>query len=248
MRIDLDSDAAELIRIAERYPFERPTDSYVFRSEPGARLEEDWRERRSPVLATGANAAPARLAVKFPTGGHAIPVTRARLAGLAVVHAGHFARYGALPATLHPDPGVVSEIFVTWLSGPQLAHMHRTEGVGVRYGYEVLAGVQLQVDAVGAVTTAGAYLSLHGSFAPAGAPVRLAAIPARGSSLPQAEQRPMLERAHRLLAADLAYATFMGRIIGSDCYRRQQTRALHGHALPWPGPRPATGQSCPGSP
>ena len=201
-----------------------------------------------PVLATGANAAPARLAVKFPDGGHAIPVTRARLPDLAVVYAGHFARYGALPATLHPDPGVVSDIFVTWLSGPQLEHMHRTEGLGIRYGYEVLEGLQLSVEGMGEIGTAGAYLSLHGAFAPDGAPIRLAAIPATGGSLKEDHQRSMLERAHRLLAPEVAYDAFMARIIGSDAHRLRQTQALHRHALSWPGLPPGPDRRTPDCP
>jgi hypothetical protein len=145
-----------LIRTAERYPFGRPERSYIFRNEPGARLEADWRTSRTPVLAIGANASPERLRLKFGATPHAIPVTRGSLDGFAVVHAAHFARYGAIPATLHPAAGASVDLFVTWLDPAQLTLMHLSEGVGQRYHYVVLEGLRLLADGVGTVTRAGA--------------------------------------------------------------------------------------------
>jgi hypothetical protein len=137
---------AELVTIAERYPFARPTRSYVYRASPAAQLEGDWRSSRSPVLAIGANAAPERLRIKFPGRSEVIPVERARIHGFAIVYAAHFATYGAIPATLHPESGAVSELFVTWLSPAQLELMHRSEGVGQRYTYRTLERLVLEVD------------------------------------------------------------------------------------------------------
>lgn len=228
-RPDLDA----LIALAERYPFARPARSYVFRSSPGAELERDWRSKRTAVLAIGANAAPERLRLKFKGPAEAIPVERAKIHGYAVVCAAHFASYGAIPATLHPEPGAVSELFVTWLSPAQLEVMHWSEGVGQRYAFRTLERLVLEVDRGAELLAAAAYVSRFGALTIDDAPVRLAAVPAR-SDLPALDQRAVLELARRRLAPDLDHLAFMRRIVACFGYRTRQTMALARDALAWP--------------
>lgn len=231
----------EMIRTAERYPFVRPERSYLFRSAPDAILEADWRTARTPVLAIGANASPERLRLKFGTAPHAIPVTRASLEGFAVVHAAHFARYGAIPATLHPATACTVDLFVTWLDPAQLALMHRSEGVGQRYRYVLLDGLHLDAEGVGAVTRAGAYVSRAGAYSHRGAPVRVTGIPTRGAAFPVWSQRRILRAAGRRLAPELTYEAFMTQIVRCFGFRVRQTLRLSRDAAVWPADCEAPG-------
>ena len=228
-------DLDALVARAERYPFARPGASYVWRATARAELEPDWRSRRQPVLAIGANASPERLRLKFEGLADAIPVERARIHGYAIVYAAHFASYGAIPATLHPDAGAVSELFVTWLSPSQLELMHRSEGVGQRYAFRTLERLVLEIDRGPEVLVAAAYVSRFGALSSGGAPIRLAAIPS-SSALPGLDQRAVLEHARRRLAPELDRRAFMTRIVACFGYRTRQTLALARDALPWPEP------------
>jgi hypothetical protein len=236
------NDLEALIRHAEAYPYERPAGSYLY--DDGA-VRPFGRPRlagRVPVIAAGSNAAPAQLAAKFGQASARIPVTRARLQDHAVVYAAHFAIYGALPATLHPVAGAESEVFVTWLTPAQLVRMHLTEGVGSRYDYAELAGLTLEVDGIGTIDAAGAYIGRHGALVEGAGPVRLAAVPARGCALPPAAQPAMLRAAHARLAAGWPYRRFMGQILRSLRYRTRASAILARSALPWalrPAPAPA---------
>lgn len=224
---------AQLIQTAERYPFTRPAQSYVYRGAPSARLEPDWRAGRAAVLAIGSNAAPERLRLKFPGDDQVIPVERAHVHGFAVVYAAHFARYGAIPATLYPEPGGISEVFVTWLTPAQLQTMHASEGVGQRYAYRTLEALRLEVDGGPEILAASAYVSRFGALSSDGRPVRLAAIAAT-SGYRALDQRGVLDLARERLAADLDHQAFMTRIVACFGFRTRKTRELARDALPWP--------------
>ena len=76
-----------------------------------------------PVIAHGSNRSPDQLRRKFDyLSGAAseIPVTRARLRDHDVVYSAHVTQYGSMAANLQYLPGVEVEIFVTWLTPPQL--------------------------------------------------------------------------------------------------------------------------------
>ncbi|MCH9051013.1 MAG: hypothetical protein IIA72_08015 [Proteobacteria bacterium] len=62
-----------------------------------------------------------------------VPVLVGTLADTAVVYSRQLVRYGALPATYLYQPGAVSWLSVTMLTGRQLARMDETEGLGRAY-------------------------------------------------------------------------------------------------------------------
>jgi hypothetical protein len=220
------ADLDALIRLAEDYPYHRPSVGYLFDNGVILPLEAPWRGRRTAVIACGSNGAPNRLIQKFTGSGARIPVTPAWLHDWAVVYSAHFTSYGALPATLHPCPGARTRLCVTWLAEAQLALMHRSEGAGERYDYVLLTGLDLRVEGHGPVAHAGAYLSRRGPLAQAGRPVRLAETPTLGCDLEACSQRGMLRRLQRLLAPEDSYPAFMARILGSPDYRGAMTARL----------------------
>lgn len=92
-----------------------------------ARLRAATIEQRTPVLAYGSNAAPAQLRHKYAGETTLIPVVRAAVSGLDVVHAGRRASYGSVPATVLASVGTTVQIAVTFLDAAQLAALDRTE-------------------------------------------------------------------------------------------------------------------------
>ena len=230
------------IRFAEAYPFARPASCFLFRDGGIHPLPPGWRDGdRTPVVAIGANAAPRRLAQKFIGPHEAIPVTRARLHDHAVVFSAHYSSYGALPATVWPADGALTEVFVTWLDPDQLERMHRSEGVGRRYRLVMLEGVELRTAGHEGIERAEAYVSEAGALAPDGAPIRLAELPAIGCRFEASSQPAMLKRVWRLLAPDEPYAVFMARVVSSPSLRETLRDRLARFALPSALPRARSG-------
>jgi hypothetical protein len=215
-----------LIRLAEDYPYHRPSVGYLFDDGAIRPLEPRWHEQRIAVIACGSNGAPARLARKFAGTGAQIPVTPAWLADWAVVYSAHFTSYGALPATLHPCPGARTRLCVTWLTTAQLEVMHRSEGAGLRYDYVELDRLELEIEGHGTIACAGSYRRRRGPLAQAGRPVRLAETLTHDCDLEAWTQPAMLRRMHRLLAPDGSYTAFMSQILGSHDFRGRATAAL----------------------
>jgi hypothetical protein len=112
-----------------------------------------------PLLAYGANAAPERLAGKL--GGAPAAALAARLRGWAVVHSAHISPYGAVPATIVPDPGAVADVHVLLLDPQAAALVDRTEP---NYDRLRLTGLDLEVDRLGRVEVADAYVSRWGAL------------------------------------------------------------------------------------
>ena len=102
------------------------------------------------MIAHGSNRSPEQLQRKFadlPVAETSIPVTRAWLADHDVVYSAHVTQYGAIAANLRSTPGTTVEIYVTWLSEPQLNRMHETELGGENYAYGRLSGIDLKIEA-----------------------------------------------------------------------------------------------------
>ncbi len=188
-----------------------------------ARLDD-----RVPVIAHGSNASPEQLWRKFGhiEGGVVIPVIKAWLADHDVVYATHFTRYGAIPATLERSPGTSVELAVTFLSAPQLALMHDTEIAAVNYVYGRLDRIRLALDGLGDRDTAFVYLTLHGALAPGGAPLALAARPARDRAFEPRTMRAMLGFARDEVAPGMALDAFILENVENDNLRSQRTQLL----------------------
>jgi len=125
-----------------------------------------------PLLAYGANGSPRRLAAKLP--GVAVAALAATLDGWAVVHSRHVSPYGQVPATLVRAPGARADLHVLLVADADRAALDATEP---NYDLVALDGLALDVDRLGRLDRADAYLSKHGPLLIAGAPVPLGALP-----------------------------------------------------------------------
>jgi hypothetical protein len=125
-----------------------------------------------PLLAYGANGSPQRLAAKLP--GIAVAALAATLHGWAVVHSRHVSPYGQVPATLVPAAGAVADLHVLLVADADRAALDATEP---NYDLTRLTGLRLEVDRLGRLDCADAYLSKHGPLLIDGAPVALGARP-----------------------------------------------------------------------
>lgn len=226
----------ERIQHACAYPFARPACSYLFADGRMCPLDLELVEGRVPILASGSNAAPSRLAAKFPGDDGIIPVNRAVLRHFVVVFAGHFTAYGAVPATLAPYPDARTEIWITWLTPEQLEIMHRSEGVidcreaEQRYDYVTLRNLDLSPQGLPAVTTAGAYISRR-MIAPEGEPLRFAEVSARDCSFKSLPEPQILRLAHRLLQPEASFSHFMASVLRSREQRQAWFEALMPHTV-----------------
>jgi hypothetical protein len=119
------------------YPWPRPSGSYRLDVGTGrhrALLAEEIPslvEDRSPLLAVGSNAAPARLAVKLRQAPSRDPVAvvAVDLIDHDAVFAARQATYGAVPATFRPSPGTRLRTHTAFVDVEQRAAVDRSEGV-----------------------------------------------------------------------------------------------------------------------
>ena len=102
-----------------------------------------------------------------------------------VVHSAHVSPYGAVPATLVPEPGAEAAVHVLLVEGAgALAALDASEPNYVR---ERLAGVDLEVERLGRLDAVDAYVSRWGPLLVDGRPVPL-------GTLPQDELRRIVSR------------------------------------------------------
>lgn len=233
--LETDADLSRRILHAESYPFARPACSYLFEDGRMSPLPEGACSGRFPVIASGSNASPARLLAKFGDN-HRIPVTRATLEGFAVVFAGHFTAYGAIPATLAPHDGASSSVWITWLTADQLQIMHRSEGVVEcreaiqRYDFVDLTGIMLRPERMQPVERAGAYLSRR-MLAPEGAPIRFAETAIAGSKLSARSHRSTLGFVASLLQPAEPFHAFMEHVFSGVAARQALFERLTPYTL-----------------
>lgn len=192
----------------------------------------------SPIIAAGSNASPQQLERKFDdeTLGDGIIVTRAVLNDYDTVHCAHFSRYGAIPASLHPAPGVRVAVYITWLTPTQRAHMHQTEALGVNYTYRILDDAVLHDAAGRRITAPSAYICRHGALSLDGRPAPLATFHAQGRRWPARDQKTVLARMRDIFAPGAALERFILRIIDDDALRAHCTAAMKETAHPFSRP------------
>jgi hypothetical protein len=163
---------------ADGYPFGRARETFYLSGAGEGPLPAS-----EPLLAYGANASPEALERKLPE----VPVAAlaGRLHGYRVVHSAHLSPYGAVPATLVPEPGAVEEVHVLLAT----AHRSRLDATEPNYRRMRLHGLDLEVDRLGRLATVEAYVSRHGPLVDDAGPIMLGARP-------QDELRTILGRSH----------------------------------------------------
>lgn len=218
----------DLPRAAD-YPFATPLERFVFVGQGEAPAFSI--EGRLPVLALGSNGSPLQLRRKFADLPGHIPVSRAVLFDHVVVYSAHFARYGAIPATLHRHPGGIAFVALTWLDDRQLARMHESESLGVNYDYVEVEDVRLEHDGgiVADQLPVGAYVSRFGPLLHEGKPIRVAETASSGCPLPALTQPAVLRFAHRRIAPELDFDAFMRRLVEDETFRRDMSARLRSH-------------------
>jgi hypothetical protein len=95
-----------------------------------------------------------------------------RLRGWAIVHSAHVSPYGAVPATIVPEPGAEAAVHVLLLDDPGPLDLTEPNYDRVR-----LEGLELEVEHLGRVPSVEAYVSKWGALEVAGRTVRLGARP-----------------------------------------------------------------------
>jgi hypothetical protein len=195
-------------------------------------------ERREPVLAYGANAAPERLRLKFaPCAPAVFPVLRTRLHGFDVVYAAHVSSYGAIPATLERSPGTICEIATTYLDTAQVARMHETEFSRHTYRFGQIVDIHVELEYRATLDAVGSYVGGYGHIAPEGEPFALAAISATNRRFRALSQTEMHRTAHALLGAEISLDAFIQQAIADEAIRRERTASLRARARPFSHPR-----------
>jgi hypothetical protein len=195
--------AGEIVERALAYPFPTPAASFIQLGRETLELPAEGPDLsgRTPLLAYGANAAPAALAVKLaPLPGVPLPVLRTALADFDVVYSAHVSFHGAIPATLTPSPGTTAPVFVAHPTAEQLGLLSATEP-----NYEL-----------GEVGGTPAFLSRHGPLLVGGEPVALTAVESAGRQLGEMTEPQVLELVRRALAPDLTLDEFILRCVESN--------------------------------
>lgn len=191
---EIPKNSPEKLRLAKGYPYKVPKASYLFRSGKVSDIGEASFRGRMPILAHGSNRAPEQLARKFSDGANEveIPVTYGWLEDHDVVYSAHVTRYGAIASTLRRVEGCRVRVAVTWLTEPQLARMHVTEGANYPFGRIESVALGLEAGPAEKLDTVFAYHSRHGCLSRAGAPIGLAALEAEGRRHPALPQEAVL--------------------------------------------------------
>ncbi|WP_416897701.1 MAG: hypothetical protein ACMVY4_19950 [Minwuia sp.] len=219
-------DLAARIAHGLRYPFDPPGESYLFRAgraEPLGRFDPSG---RTPVVASGSNGSPQRLAEKYGEDAE-IPVTWGTIRDLVPVFAARLTGYGSVPATLAVIEGATAQVHVTWLTEPQIEIMHGTESVGTGYAWCRLSGFDLDLGPHGRPETAFAYLAIHGSFAPED----------RLMPLKDVSQHDAQRHAMRAAKFDGPLEDFVARHLTDVEYRQAVNSVLAAHGQPIGHPR-----------
>jgi hypothetical protein len=192
------------------YPWGRPPGSCLVTADGVTDVDDDpgdWSERvremladdRVPLLAYGANASPERLSLKLahmPEGDREVLILAGELEDFDVGAAAQPPYFSSIPATLIESPGTTVRVAVLLLTPAQFIALWWTE-----HSYKVGALDPVTVTTrltARPITRVIAFSSRYGAFAPDGAPVAMAAIPARDRVHAAFSQVELLNAAARL--------------------------------------------------
>jgi hypothetical protein len=238
------------------YPWERPVGSFVLRGddvellddlEPAQResVVRAFTEERHPLLSIGANAAPTALAAKFAHFPDRVDREVLVLTGdLHDMDVGAVASpplVGYMPATLFASPGTAVRTAVVWVTPVQATQLTWSE---MTYRLCRLDDARFEMDEADLqVEDIFAFVARLGAFCIDGAPIALAAIPARKRTAIALTQEELLDVVARLVlgsqahAEDLVRATFddMAGVIarGSETVWRS-SQQLSSPSTPFP--------------
>jgi hypothetical protein len=148
------------------YPGVWPADSGLLDGNRLLPLDRLRHEDRAPVLAVGSNASPAQLRHKMAQYGitSPIPMVRTRVTGIDVGVSAHVSLLGYVSASPFEAPGVVRELFVTWLDAEQLAVIDASEGVPLpdgNYQRAWLPAPEVQIELADGTHLPGAYVYVN---------------------------------------------------------------------------------------
>jgi hypothetical protein len=204
-------DPDELVRRALAYPYDPPAGSFVQvgdRTLPVPPEQIDVEGRRA-LLAYGANASPEALTRKLAhLPPEPIAVLRVALSGWDVVYSAHITRYGSVPAAVVASPGTVASVHLVFPSDAQLEALAASEGENYRLERLVDFAAEFEVGGEGPAEI-DAFLSVHGPLFVDGAPVALAAIPARDRAFAALTTPEMIDRVRASLTPDLTVSEFV---------------------------------------
>ncbi len=211
------------------YPWERPPGSFVLSGEDVTLLRDVDPERRAstilaftegrhPILSFGANASPARLAMKF---GHfpnekdrEVLVLTGDLHDLDIGAVPSVPLLGYIPASLFASPGTTVRAAVTWVTPTQVEQLAWSE-MAYRLGH--LEDARFTVDEADLeIDDLFAFVARLGAFCIDGAPVAMAAIPATNRTAPALTQVELLDAVARLVIGSDAHAEDLARAACHD--------------------------------
>jgi hypothetical protein len=199
---------------------------------------------RIPVLASGSNASPIRLQEKYRDvlDRTIIPVIRYSVANLLPVFSAKFASYGSITATLQQVSQSEAEIYVTFLTLPQLERMHQTEAIGDEYDFAQLNNTPMRQIASEPFVQkrAYAYLSRNGVFAIGGKQFTLDAAHGPTEGFTHKTQEAMLAKARDLLHPQQNLELFILENVTNDTSRRRNNFLLQSFSRPFDGQNMAT--------
>jgi hypothetical protein len=170
---------------------------------------------RIPLLTYGANSSPERLSLKLahlPDSDHEALILAGDLEGFDVGAAAHPPVWSSMPATLIPSPGTAVRVAVLFLTPVQFTALWWTE---LSYLVGALTDIRLITDVNdNPIERVILFISRFGAFCIDGAPVAMAAIPARDRRSSPLTQIEILDAAARMsigegaAARDLIKASF----------------------------------------
>lgn len=205
-------DEAALER-ALGYPWERPEGSYVLRDGVVSDVHdrsvvEEFAVGRFPLVAFGANGAPARLVERFAAfeepRDRDVLVLTGWLHDVEIAAGATVTIFGNVPAVLVPCPGTAVRAAALWLTSTQLAAITKME-LGYHFGR--LERAWFEMDEAGVtVDELFAYVHRIGALCLDGESVALAAVPARDRSLRAMTQEELLDRLAALVIGPEARA------------------------------------------
>jgi hypothetical protein len=225
-----------MVELAKGYPGERPAHSYVFTEGTPAELADAHTqllsdERRTALLAYGANASPRRLAWKLSHlgGAQEVPVLRCRLDGFDAGYSAHVSMNGAISGTLRASPGTTMHAHALLVTDEQLEVISAIE-----FNYHIvrLHGVELDLDGGIERDAVLAYASKHGAVTVDGEPVAMRAIAADGRTAPECDEVEVQTAARDLLAPGEDLDAFIGRSITDARERERRTAELRRLSAP----------------